>query len=430
MPMTISTITKNIGYLAIAAVLISCTHKPGEATSSNTKMAADNPFAQESTLYFKLPPFDKIKNHHFKPAFEEGMKQGLAEIQAIANNPEPATFENTMLPMERSGLLLNRVSRVFFALASAHTNDDIKTLRGEMAPKLSAFSDEILLNAKLFGRVKTIKDGLDESDLDDESKRLVTETYKGFVGAGAELNDEDKETLKAMNSELASLQTKFSENVLEEVNSKAIVVDSVEELDGLSEGQIASAAEAAEARDLKGKYVLPLLNTSGQPSLSALTNRDLRQRIHQASLSRGSTGGEFDNRELLTKVARIRAEKAQLLGFENHAAYSLDSQTAKTVDAVNQRLATLAPAAVANARKEAADLQAMIDSEGGDFELASWDWDFYTEKVRSARYNFDESQLKPYLEMENVLVNGVFYAAEQVFGLTFKARPDLPTYHP
>ena len=390
----------------------------------------ENPFFAASSLYMAIPAFDKIKHEHYKPAFEVGMQEQLAEIDAIADNPDPATIANTLIPLEKSGLLLDRVSRVFFALSSADTNDDIEDLRAEMAPRLSAHSDSILLNGRLFARIKTLYDSIGELEVDAETKRLVSETYKSFVRSGAELSLEEKEKLKKLNSELATLQTEFSQNVKEEVKKNAIVVDSKEQLDGLSDGQIASAQEAAKARDLDDKYVLPLLNTSGQPSLSSLSNRDLRQRIHTTSMARGSSGGEFDNREILSKVAKIRAQRAQLMGFDNHAAYSLSNQTAQTTEAVNKRLATLAPPAVANAKREAADLQKMIDDEGGDFELASWDWDFYTEKVRSQRYDFDESQLKPYLEMENVLVNGVFFAAEKVFGITFKPRPDLPVYNP
>lgn len=389
-----------------------------------------NPFYAPSKLFKKYPAFDKIKNEHYAPAFEAGMEQQLAEMDAITANPRPATINNTLIALEQSGQVLDRVSRVFFALASANLNDDIDALRAEMAPKLSAHYDAILLNSALFARVKELHDNIPNMTLDAETERLVHETYKQFVRSGAELSDEDKEKLKSMNAELASLQTEFSQNVQKEKNAKAIVVDDVADLDGLSEGQIAAAAEAAKSRDLEGKYVLPLLNTSGQPALSSLTNRELRERIHTTSLSRGSSGGEFDNREILSKVAKIRAERAKLMGFENHAAFSLSNQTAQTTEAVNTRLATLAPPAVANAKREQADLQKMVDSEGGDFQLASWDWDYYTEKVRADRFNFDESQLKPYLEMENVLVNGVFFAATKVFGITFKARPDLPTYHP
>jgi len=412
-----------------SATAINDVKEMAKDTATNVD-SGTNPFYQDSSLYMQFPAFDKIFNSDYAPAFKKGMAENLVEINAIANNPEPATFENTMLAMEKGGQILSRVSSVFFALSSANTNDDIKALRSDIAPKLSAHSDEILLNPKLFNRVKTIYEQLPTLKLDAESQRLVKERYKDFIGAGAQLSDQDKETLKALNRELATLTTQFSQNVLEEVNSKAIVVDDVSELAGLSDTQIASAAQAAKARNLEGKYVLPLLNTSQQPSMSSLENRKLRERILNVSQGRGSSGGDYDNRELVSKVFKLRAERAQLLGYANHAAYQLVSQTAKTTDAVNQRLSTLAPAAVANANKEAADLQTIISKQGGDFDLAAWDWDFYTEKLRAERYNFDASQLKPYLEMENVLVNGVFYAAEQVFGLTFKERPDLPTYHP
>ena len=405
------------------------------AETNNEEVAAvtpvsENPFYTESMLYFHLPPFDRLEDSHYGPAFERGMEEQTAEINLIATDSAAPTLDNTLVAMERSGQMLNRVASVFFAMASADTNDTIEELRSELAPKLSAHNDAILLNGLLFERIRALYEQRDSMELDPESYRLIGETYKDFVRAGALLSDQEKETLMAMNAELASLQTRFSQNVLDEVNANAIVVDWVEELAGFSANQIAAASEAAKARDLEGKYVIPLLNHSGQPALSSLENRALRERIHKASLSRGMSGGEFDNREILTRIAKIRAQRAQLLGYDNHAAYSLENQTAHTTNAVNERLATLAPLAVANAKREAADLQAMIDAQGGDFELASWDWDFYTEKVRRDRYEFDGSQLKPYLEMNNVLVNGVFFAAEKVYGLTFKERPDLPIYLP
>jgi peptidyl-dipeptidase Dcp len=432
---------KNLAIAGASLITFACTGHEVDSvqvspTKENTenvqtmKLAASNPFAQVSDLYMHIPEFDKIKNHHFEPAFEVGMRQHLDDVQAIIDNAQAPNFENTVLALEESGALLNDVAGVFFALASANTNDEIRKLRAELAPKLSAHSDEVQLNEALFSRIKVVHDQLADLDLDAESQRLVRETYLGFVRSGANLNVADKGKLKALNSELASLQTTFMDNVLAEVNSKAIVVSSLEELKGLSDAQIAAAGEAAKARDLEGKYVLPLLNTSGQPSLAALQNRKLRERIHKASLSRGSNGGDYDNREILARVAKIRAQRAQLLGYANHAAYQLDSQTAKTVAAVNELLASVTPPAVANANNEAADLQAIIDAEGGDFKLASWDWDYYSEKLRNQRFNFDASQLKPYFEIENVLVNGVFYAAEKVYGLTFKERPDLPVYHP
>ncbi|MDP6578813.1 MAG: M3 family metallopeptidase [Candidatus Marinimicrobia bacterium] len=387
-----------------------------------------NPFYQESTLYFKYPPFDKIKNSHYAPAFEKGMAEQLAEIEAIAGQNDAPTFENTIEAMEKSGQMLNRVATVFYSLASAHTNDSLEAVRSEMAPKLSAHSDQILLNSKLYERIRTLYDQKTSLGLDAEAVRLVEETYKDFIRAGANLSADDKERLKAINAELATQQTTFSQNVLKEVNNLAVVVDSREELTGLSEVTIEAAAKEAESRDLAGKYVITLQNTSGQPPLSSLENRALRERIHKVSLSRGSRGGEFDNRETFTKVVQLRAKRARLLGYENHATYILENQTAQTTDAVNKRLADLAPASVRNANREAADLQKMIDAEGGSFMLASWDWDFYTEKVRQERYEFDESELKPYFELDNVLKNGVFYAATRLYGITFKERTDLPVY--
>jgi peptidyl-dipeptidase Dcp len=393
-----------------------------------TEATSTNPFFAESTLYFHYPEFDKIENSHFVPAFERGMSEQLAEIAAITSQTEAPTLDNTLIPMERSGQTLNRVSTVFFAMTSANTNDEMEAIRSEMAPILSAHSDKIRLDSKLFARIQAIYDQRDNLELDPESYRLIEENYKDFVRAGAKLSDADKQILMAINTEMATLQTSFSQNVLNEVNAAAIIVDSREELAGMSDTNIEAAADAATAKDMDGKYLVALRNTSQQPPLASLEDRALRQRMMEASLSRGSHGGEFDNRKILSRIATLRAERAQLMGYENHAAYRLESQTAQTTTAVNDLLAKLAPPAVANARREAADIQTIIDAEGGDFELASWDWDFYAEKVRQQRYNFDASQLRPYFEFDNVLQKGVFYAAEKVFGITFKERHDLPVY--
>ena len=400
---------------------------PGLVTTISTD---SNPFFEESKHYLKYPQFDQIKDDHYAPAFEQGMTEHRAEIETITNQTEAPTMENTITAMERSGQLLNRVSAVFFNLISANTNDTMEKIRSEMAPKLSAHNDQIFLNAKLFERIKTLYIQLNDLDIDPESLRLIDKYYTKFVRAGANLSEEEKEQLKAINSELAVLQTTFSQNVLKEVNALAVVVDTREELAGLSDAAIEAAAEEAKERDFEGKFVITLKNTSGQPPLSYLENRALRERIHKVSLSRGSRSGEFDNREILSKVIRLRAERAQLLGYANHAAYRLENQTARTIEAVNKRLADFAPVAAANAKREAADLQKMIEAEGNDFTLASWDWDFYTEKVRMDRYDFDASQLYPYFELSNVLENGVFYSATQLYGITFKERFDLPVYQP
>jgi len=418
------------GLLSCIFFMGGCTvPTPKTITMESTTVSTEqNPFYTESSLYMKYPEFDKIKNKHYTPAFEKGMADHMAEIDAIAERADSPTLENTIIAMEKSGALLDRVATVFFALTSANTNDEMEKIRSEMAPKLSAHSDQILLNGKLFHRVKTIYEQRDQLGLDAESKRLVEKYYTDFIRSGANLSSEEKESLKKINGEMAVLQTTFSQNVLKEVNALAVVVDSKDELDGLSDAAIEAAANEAKSRELDGKYVLTLRNTSGQPPMASLTNRALRERIHKTSLSRGSRGSDFDNRDILANVIKLRAERAQLMGYDNHAAYSLENQTAQTPKAVNERLSSLAPKAVANANKEATDLQKMIDAEDGSFKLASWDWDFYTEKVRADRYNFDASQLKPYFEMDNVLQNGVFYAATQLFGITFKERFDLPVY--
>jgi|TARA_B100000315_G_scaffold260434_1_gene321847 peptidyl-dipeptidase Dcp len=387
-----------------------------------------NPFFNDSQLELRYPPFGEIAAEHYLPAFERGMAEELTEMEAIATQSADATFDNTIVAMEESGQLLNRVRPVFFNLASAHTDDELEAIRSDLAPKLAAHRDRILLNQSLFERIQRLHTERDNLRLDDESKRLIEEYQREFVRAGACLSAADKERLSAKNAEIARLQTAFSQNVLKEVNESAIVVDSRQELAGCPDAFLESAAEEAGERDLDGKYVIPLLNTSGQPALAFLANRDLRERIHSASLSRGSRGGDFDNRDILSQIVRLRAERAQLLGYETHAEYVLEDETAGTVDAVNQRLAELTRAAVANARHEADALQQMIETEGESFPLAPWDWDYYSEKVRSARFDFDAAQLRPYFELNSVLHNGVFHAASCLYGLSFKERTDLPVY--
>ncbi len=405
------------------------------ATAATTQSAQQaNPFFAESPLPLHYPQFDKIKDSDFAPAFDAGMAQQLQEVEAIANNPAAPTFDNTLIALEKSGAVLDRATTVFFSLIGADTNDARKKLQADYSAKFAAHSDAINLNGKLFSRIEILYNDRATLGLDAEGLRLVEKYYDNFVRAGAKLSDADKAKLKAMNAELANLGTKFSQNVLAEVNASYIVVDDVKQLDGLSAEQIAAAAEAAKARKLDGKYVIALLNTTGQPPLTNLANRELRQKIYEASVSRGSKGGEYDNTALVSRIMTLRAEKAALMGFPNFASYSLGNQTAKTPEAVNAMLGQLAPAAVTNAKREAADLQAMIDSEQKaagkpTFELQPWDWAFYSEKVRQAKYNFDESQLKPYFELKNVLENGVFFAAGKEFGLTFKQRTDLPVYH-
>jgi len=393
-----------------------------------TPIDGDNPLMTRSTLPYQYPRFDKIRNEHYRPAFEEGMKQHLAEIQVIAANPEPATFDNTIVAMERSGVLLDRVNTIFSALSGAHTNDEMKKIDAEMSPKLSAHYDEIFLNGALYNRIKSLFDQRESLGLDAESARLLERYHIRFVRAGAKLSDEQKAKVKALNAELATLETQFTQNLQNDTNASAVVVDSRAELDGMSDDAIAAAAEAAKARKLEGKYVISLILPTPQPALAQLKNRALRERLMKASLMRGNRDNEFDNKATLAKIAKLRAERAALFGYKTHADYVLEVETAKTSAAVNKLLAKLTPAAVANAKKEAADIQKLIDQQKGGFKLASWDWAFYAEQVRKARFAFDESQMKPYFELNRVLLEGVFYAAGKVYGLSFKERKDLPVY--
>ena len=387
-----------------------------------------NPFYEESPLYLNYPRFDRIQDAHYLPAFERGMEEELEEIEAIVNQPDQPSFDNTILALELTGQLLDRVARVFYAISSAHTNDEIRALEQQLAPRLAGHEDNILLNPDLFERVGIIYEQRDDLALEPESMRLLEKYYTEFVRGGAALSVPEQQHMKELNAEIASFETLYSQNILSEVNDLAVIVDTEEELIGLDQALITAAREEAAARDLDGKYVLPLLNTSSQPALASLQNRALREIIHSISLSRGSRGGDFDNTEVLSNVLRLRAERAQLLGYDNHAHFILEDRTAQTVAAVNNRLAELTAPALANVNREAVDLQQMIYDDGQDFELASWDWDFYTEKLRLARYDFDAKELRPYFELNNVLLKGVFFAAEQLYGITFKEQISLPVY--
>ncbi|MBJ7309824.1 M3 family metallopeptidase [Rugamonas sp. CCM 8940] len=417
--------------LVLAASLgLAMTQIAHAAPAAPAAAIAANPFFKASTLPFQYPAFDQIKDEHFAPAFAEGMRQQLKEIDAIANNAKAATFENTVVAMERSGQLLTRVQTTFGNLQGANTNDTLDAVDRDMSPKMAAHGDAIYLNAKLYARVKSLYEQRDKLHLDAESKHLLERYHTDFVRAGAKLSAADKEKLKTINGDIATLQTSFTQNVLKETNAAALVVDSRAELAGMSEAAIDGAAAAAKAKGLDGKFLVAITNTSGQAPLAELTNRAVRERLMAASLTRGSHGGEFDSRAIVLKIAKARADKAVLLGYANFAAYSLEDQTAKTTGAVNQLLGELAKPAVTNARKEAADLQAVVDADKGGFQVGAADWAFYTDKVRAQRFAFDENQLKPYFELNNVLVNGVFFAAGKLYGLTFKERKDLPVYNP
>src|SRR6202030_3611691 len=362
-------------------------------------MPADNPFLVESVLPYHLPPFDKIKDEHFVPATEAGMQEQLKEVDAIAANAEKPTFDNTVIALERTGRLLDRAQRTFSNLNAADTNPTRQKIETELAPKLSAHHDAILLNSKLFARVQELYSNREKLGLDPESAYLLERYYKDFVRAGAKLSDPDKEKLKKINTELATLQTQFEQNVLKEKNASSVVVDRKEDLAGLSDSQMATVANAAKAEHREGKFVIQIQNTTGQPLLGSLQNRQLRERIMKTSFSRNSKGGEFDTRQVVLRTAQLRAEKAKLLGYQNWGAYQLEDQTAHDVPTVNKLLGDLAPPAVGNAKREAAEQQQIVDQEKGGFQIAACDWDFYSERVRKAKYDFDESQLRPYYEL-------------------------------
>ncbi|MBC7991278.1 MAG: peptidyl-dipeptidase Dcp [Luteimonas sp.] len=421
---------------AISLALGACNNKAPEATPAATngsaaaKPASDNPLLSPSTLPFQAPPFDKIKDADYRPAFEEGMKQHLAEVRKIADNPEPATFANTIEAMERTGQTLTRVSRIFFGLVQADTNDERQAIQTEMAPKLAAHQDEINLDPKLFARVKTIYDERDKLELDPVQKRLVERHYEELVRAGAQLSEGDKATLRKLNVEETTLSTDFHNKLVAAAAAGAVVVDDKAKLAGLSDGDIASAAQDAKARKLDGKWLLALQNTTQQPVLVSLKDRDLRTKVLAASETRTEHADANDTRKVIQRLAQLRAERAKLLGFPNFAAYQLGDQMAKTPEVAEKLLTDTVPAATAKARSEIAKMQAVIDQQKGGFKLTAADWDFYAEQVRKAEFDLDESQIKPYFELNNVLQNGVFHAATQLYGITFKERKDIPTYNP
>ncbi|MBC3932561.1 M3 family metallopeptidase [Undibacterium curvum] len=420
-----SALTIQTSYADETAPTQTASNKP-----ASIARAAYNPLLAASTLAYELPAFNKIRNEHFAPAFASAIRAHEKEIAAIANNRAKPSFENTIVALERSGQTLNRVSTIFFNLTATHTNPVLEALSSEMAPKLSAHQDLISLNDKLFARIEQIVKVRDQLKLDAESSRLLDRYYTDFVRAGAKLDATQKEKLKALNAQLATLGNQFSQNVLKETNSSALVLEHKEDLAGLSDAEIQIAAAAAKAKGMDGKFLIPLMNTTGQPAIASLEKREIRQRLHEASVNRGSHGGESDNRKIAIELARLRAERAQLLGYTHYADYGLEDETAKTSTAVNKMLSGLAPAAVANAKAEAAELQKLIDAKQGGFQLAAWDWAYYTEQLRKEKYAFDDGQLRPYFELNQVLEKGVFFAATKLYGITFKERKDLPVYHP
>jgi len=423
----------NHSLAALSLLLLAASCGTSDTTKNDMSTPAparENPFATESTLFLGAPDFTKIQNRDFAPAMEEGMKKQLAEVKAIADNKEAPTFDNTVIALEKSGQELTRVSKVFFNLVASNTNDSLQAVNTEMAPKLAAHDDAITMDLKLFARIKTVHDGLASSALDSTSQYLVERYYTRFVRAGAELNAADQKTLRGLNEEISKLSTLFSDNLLKNVNNAAVLVDDKKQLDGMSDAEIEAAAAAAKDKGHDGKWLITLQNTTMQPVLAEIKDRALRERIFNASITRGMLGDSTDQRATVSKLAQLRAQKAKLLGFPNYASYSLADQMAKTPDAAVKLLTGMVPAAVKNLKAEAAKLQAVIDKEKGGFTLAPWDWDYYAEKVRKAEYDLDESQIKPYFGMDRVLHDGVFFAAGQLYGLTFKERKDLPVYQP
>ena len=402
--------------------------QPARATP-DTIFSPQNPFYLPSSLPFHAPPFDKIKDEDYQPAIEAGMSQKLAEIQSIADNPAPPTFENTLVAMEKAGELLDRASNVFSGVVGANTNPFLEKVQADEAPKFAAFNDAIYLNSKLFARVSAIYKQREALHLDPESLRLLQVTYDEFVRSGANLSDNDKAELKKLNEQIATLSNDFRSKVLEATKNGAYTTSDKNELRGLSDAQIAAAAKAAEGRKLQG-YLIPLQNTTQQPDLALLTVRSTRQALYEKSWNRSERGDTNDTRDIVAHLAQLRARRAQLLGYPNHAAWVLGEEMAKTPEAALKFMDALVPPSTAKAVREAADIQSLIDAQKGNFTLQAWDWEFYSDQVRKAKYDLNDAEVKPYFELNNVLENGVFYAATQLYGITFRERKDIPVYQP
>ena len=391
-------------------------------------MSATNPFFESSLLPYQAPRFDEINDGHYRPAFDEAIRQKRAEIDAIVAQTAAPDFNNTVLALEKSGAMLSRVSSVFFAMTSAHTNDDLQALEEQISTELAALANDIWLNDTLFSRVESVWQ--DCAALDAESRRLAEETYQHFVLAGARLNDAEKAELKALNTEAATLTSQFNQRLLAATKAGGLVVDYAHQLDGLSPDEIATAAHAAAEKGLNDRWLIPLLNTTQQPALSALRDRQTRENLFNAGWTRTQKGDENDTRALILRLTALRARQAKLLGFEDYASWSIADQMAKTPAAALAFMRGIVPAARTRATLEQADIQKVIDDEQGGFTVQAWDWAFYAERVRQAKYALDESQIKPYFALNTVLQDGVFWAASQLFGLRFVERFDIPVYHP
>ena len=391
-------------------------------------MSVNNPFFEISLLPYQAPRFDAINDSHYRPAFDEAMRLKRADIDAIIAQRAAPDFDNTVLALEKSGAMLSRVSSVFFAMTSAHTNDDLQALDEQFSTELAGLANDIWLNDTLFARVEAVWQ--DREALDAESRRLTEETYQHFVLAGARLNADEKAELKSLNTEAATLTSQFNQRLLAANKAGGLVVDDVRQLDGLSAEEMAAAAHAAAEKGLKERWLIPLLNTTQQPALAALALRETRKKLFSAGWERTQKGDENDTRELIRRLTALRARQAQLLGFDNYASWSIADQMAKTPEAALEFMRGIVPAARGRAALEQADIQKVIDDEQGGFTVQAWDWAFYAERVRSAKYALDESQIKPYFALNTVLEDGVFWTARQLFGIRFVERFDIPVYHP
>lgn len=423
---------KSLLALAVGATLAisGCsTHTSQDTNLARAEATQNNPLFAKSTLQYQAPDFRLIKDEHFKPALEAGIAEHYQEVLAIANNPEKPTFANTIVALEKSGELLSRASSVFYNLTSSNSNPELRKIQGEMAPKMAAHSDNVNLNPELFARIDSLYSQRQQLNLSSEEVRLIEVYHQRFVLAGAKLTDNEKVQIRALNEEQSKLVNEFQQRLMRMNKEIAVTVADVAQLDGLSDSAIRNAAADAKAAGLDGQYLISITNTTRQPVLTQLKNRELRKQIWEASAYRGLEG-ENETASLVARLAQLRAERAALLGFDNWASYRLSPQMAKTPEAVYEMFGSMVPAVVANTQKEAADIQAMIDKTGGKFQLKPWDWAFYAELVRQEKYDLDEASLKPYFEFNRVLEDGVFFTLNQLYGVTFKPRPDLPVYHP
>lgn len=427
----------SVFFISVLGTIISCSSvkKTETKTTETTKETmqlpvSKNPLLRKSALQYQAPEFDKIKDEHFKPAFDFGIQEQLKQIDEIANNTAAPTFENTVLALENSGQNLHRATTIFGNLTSANTNDFLQKLDEEYAPIFAAHADKIFLNDKLYQRVKAVYNQRNSLSLDSESKRLVEFYEQQFEIAGANLSDANKVELKKVNENIATLQSQFNTKLLAARKAGGLVIDNIKDLDGLSADEIAATAQDAKNAGFEGKYLLTLQNTAQQPLLKDLKNRSVREKLFNASWTRAEKGDANDTRETLQKIATLRLKKAQLMGKKSFAEWRLQDQMAKKPENALNLLAKLANPAVTRAKQEASEIQQLIDTQKGGFKLQPWDWNFYAEQVRKAKYDLDESQIKPYFEVRTVLEKGVFFAAEKLYGITFKKRPDLPVYHP